>query len=81
MAETKEKKVKVFAGTFPAASSDQAKKMLKGIEAAGLKGFAVKGSQELPGYIQVAVECEGKEAADKLIREAAEKKITLCIAE
>ena len=43
MAETK-KKAKVLAGTFPAAATDQAKKLLSGMEAAGLKGYKMGSS-------------------------------------
>lgn len=37
-AETKDK-ARVLAGTFPEAATDQAKKLLSGMEAAGLKGY------------------------------------------
>lgn len=49
-AETKDK-ARVLAGTFPAAATDQAKKLLSGMEAAGLKGYKMGAAPDLPGYI------------------------------
>lgn len=75
------KKMKVMAGTFPAAASDQAKRMVASMADEGIKGFSVKPAENLPGYIQVVIECDTKEAADKVIQEAKAKKITVCICE
>ena len=76
-----EKKFKVIAGTFPAAGADQARKMLSTLELAKIKGFSIKPVEKMPGYIQVISKYTTKEDAEKAIQEAAEKKITLCIAE
>ena len=46
-AETKDK-ARVLAGTFPAAATDQAKKLLSGMEAAGLKGYKMGAAPDLP---------------------------------
>lgn len=77
--ENKTEKARVMAGTYPASGGDQARKLLKVVEAAGLKGFKVEAAAGMPGYIQVVTECTNESEAKKLIREAAEKKITLCM--
>lgn len=79
-AETKGK-ARVLAGTFPAAATDQAKKLLSGMEAAGLEGYKVGAAPDLPGYIQVAQECNSKEEAEAAVKAAADKKINVCICE
>lgn len=79
-AETKGK-ARVLAGTFPAAATDQAKKLLSGMEAAGLKGYKMGAAPDFPGYIQVAQECNSKEEAEAAVKAAADKKINVCICE
>lgn len=76
--ETKDK-ARVLAGTFPAAATDQAKKLLSGMEAAGLKGYKMGAAPDLPGYIQVAQECASQAEAEATVKEAADKKINVCI--
>lgn len=77
--EAKEK-IKVLAGTFPATCGDQAKKLLASLKEAKIEGFAVKPAANMPGYIQVIVECKDQAAAEALIKDGAEKKFKLCIA-
>lgn len=76
--ETKDK-ARVLAGTFPAAATDQAKKLLSGMEAAGLKGYKMGATPDLPGYIQVAQECASQAEAEAAVKAAADKKINVCI--
>lgn len=79
--ETKKvEKVKVLAGTFPAASGDWAHKLAAGLKAAKIEGFVVKPATNMPGYIQVVTECKDKAEADAIIKESAGKKFKLCIA-
>ncbi len=73
-------RIKVLAGTFPAAHGDQAKRLAAGLREAKIEGFAVRPAANMPGYIQVIAECKDKAAADALIKEAAGKKFKLCIA-
>ena len=80
MAEKKAEQIKVLAGTFPAASGDQAHKLAAGLKAAKIEGFVVKPAANMPGYIQVVAECKDKEAADAMIKDAAGKKFKICIA-
>lgn len=84
MAEVKEAKVteqiKVLAGTFPEAHGDQARKMVRSLKEAKMEGFEVKPAKDMPGYIQVIAECKDKEAAEAMIKQAAGKKIKICIA-
>ena len=72
--------IRVLAGTFPAACSDQAKRLTEGLWKAKIEGFTVKPAKSMPGYIQVIAECKGKEAAEAMIKDAAGKKFNLCIA-
>lgn len=82
MAEVKATdQIRVLAGTFPAAHGDQAKKLSDSLKAAKIDGFAVKPAKNMPGYIQVIAECKDKEAAEKLIKEAAGKKFKIVLAE
>lgn len=77
-AETKDK-ARVLAGTFTAAATDQAKKLLSGMEAAGMKGYKMGAAPDLPGYIQVAQECASQAEAEAAVKAAADKKINVCI--
>lgn len=82
MAEVKTtEQIKVLAGTFPAAHGDQARKLKEALKEAKIDGFAVKPAKDMPGYIQVIAECKDKEAAEKLIKEAAGKKFKIVLAE
>ena len=79
MAVKTDDKIKVLAGTFLAIHEDQAKKLAAGLKAAQLERFVVRAAENMPGYIQVIAECKDKEAAEALIKAAAEKKFQLCI--
>lgn len=74
----KDQKVVVMAGTYHESAVAKAKEVQQRLAAAELKGFAVKPAAG--NYIMVCKEVENQDAAKKLIEQAANKKIKLCIA-
>ena len=74
---TKEAPIRVIAGTFPAACGDYAKKLKDRLEEAGMKDFKVEPAKDMPGYIMVSAERGSRAEAEKLIEQAAAKKIRL----
>ena len=74
---TKEAPIRVIAGTFPAACGDYAKRLREGLEAAGMKDFKVEPAKDMPGYIMVSAERGSRAEAERLIEQAAAKKIRL----